>query len=58
MICLMMLIAIAQIMLIAIAKYLWFPDGKDMSMNGALRRVAKAFTDANREAKPLVWNHG
>jgi len=37
---------------------LWFPDGKDMSMNAALRRVAKAFTDANREAKLLVWNHG
>ena len=37
---------------------LWFPDGRDMTMNGALRRVAKAFTDANREAKLLVWNHG
>jgi GGDEF domain-containing protein len=37
---------------------LWFPDGKDMTMNGALRRVASAFTEANREAKLLVWNHG
>jgi GGDEF domain-containing protein len=36
---------------------LWLPDGKDMTMKSALRRVAKAFTDANREGSPLVWNH-
>jgi GGDEF domain-containing protein len=37
---------------------LWLPDGKDMTMKSALRRVAKAFTDANREGSGLVWNHG
>lgn len=37
---------------------LWLPDGKDMTMKSALRRVAKAFTDANREGSPLLWNHG
>jgi GGDEF domain-containing protein len=37
---------------------LWLPDGKDMTLKSALRRVAKAFTDANREGSPLVWNHG
>ncbi len=37
---------------------LWLPDGKDMTMKSALRRVAKAFTDANREGSNLVWNHG
>ena len=37
---------------------LWLPDGKDMTMKSALRRVAKAFTDANREGLPLLWNHG
>ena len=37
---------------------LWLPDGKDMTMKSALRRVAKAFTDANREGLPLIWNHG
>ncbi len=37
---------------------LWLPDGKDMTMKSALRRVAKAFTDANREGTALLWNHG
>jgi len=37
---------------------LWLPDGKDMTLKSALRRVAKAFTDANREGSPLLWNHG
>jgi GGDEF domain-containing protein len=37
---------------------LWLPDGKDMTMKSALRRVAKAFTDANRAGLPLLWNHG
>ncbi len=37
---------------------LWLPDGKDMTMKSALRRAAKAFTDANREGLPLLWNHG
>jgi len=37
---------------------LWLPDGKDMTMKSALRRVAKAFTDANREGLALLWNHG
>ena len=37
---------------------LWLPDGKDMTMKSALRRAAKAFTDANREGSPLLWNHG
>jgi GGDEF domain-containing protein len=37
---------------------LWLPDGKDMTMKSALRRVAKAFTDANREGSALLWNHG
>lgn len=36
---------------------LWLPDGKDMTMKSALRRVAKAFTDANREGSVLVWSH-
>jgi GGDEF domain-containing protein len=36
---------------------LWIPDGKDMTMKSALRRVAKAFTDANREGSALLWNH-
>ena len=36
----------------------WLPDGKDMTMKSALRRVAKAFTDANRERSALVWSHG
>ena len=36
---------------------LWLPDGKDMTMKSALRRVAKAFTDANREGTDLVWSH-
>ena len=37
---------------------LWLPDGKDMTFKSALRRVAKAFTDANREGAPLLWSHG
>ena len=37
---------------------LWHPDGKDMTMKSALRRVAKAFTDANHESSPLIWHHG
>jgi len=37
---------------------MWLPDGKDMTLKSALRRVAKAFTDANREAFGLVWNQG
>ena len=37
---------------------LWLPDGKDMTLKSALRRVAKAFTDANREGSPLLWSHG
>ncbi len=37
---------------------LWLPDGKDMTMKSALRRVAKAFTEANREGLALLWNHG
>ncbi len=37
---------------------LWLPDGKDMTLKSALRRAAKAFTDANRDALPLLWNHG
>ncbi|WLT32804.1 GAF domain-containing protein [Geothrix sp. PMB-07] len=37
---------------------LWLPDGKDMTMKSALSRVAKAFTDANRDSSPRVWNHG
>ncbi len=37
---------------------LWLPDGKDMTMKSSLRRVAKAFTDANREGSALLWNHG
>jgi GGDEF domain-containing protein len=36
---------------------LWLPDGKDMTMKSALRRAAKAFTDANREGSALVWSH-
>ncbi len=35
---------------------LWLPDGKDMTMKSALRRVAKAFTEANREGVPLIWS--
>jgi GAF domain-containing protein len=34
---------------------LWLPDGKDMTFKSALTRVAKAFTDANREGSALVW---
>jgi GGDEF domain-containing protein len=37
---------------------LWLPDGKDMTLKSALHRVAKAFTEANRERTALVWNHG
>lgn len=37
---------------------LWLPDGKDMTLKSALRRVAKAFTDANRESATLIWSHG
>ena len=37
---------------------LWFPDGKDMTLGSALRRTAKAFTEAHREGSPLVWNLG
>jgi GGDEF domain-containing protein len=36
---------------------LWLPDGKDMTLKSALRRVAKAFTVANREGSPLIWGH-
>lgn len=36
---------------------LWLPDGKDMTLKSALRHVAKAFTDANREGLALVWTH-
>lgn len=36
---------------------LWLPDGKDMTLKSALRRVAKAFTEANREGSPLSWGH-
>lgn len=35
---------------------LWLPDSKDMTLKSALTRVAKAFTEANREQVPLVWN--
>ena len=35
----------------------WPSDGKDMTLKSALRRVAKAFTDANREGSDLVWIH-
>lgn len=35
----------------------WLPDGKDMTLKSALKRVAKAFTDANRERSMIVWNH-
>jgi GGDEF domain-containing protein len=42
----------------ALGATLWLPDGKDMTMKSALRRVAKAFTDASREGSGLVWNHG
>ncbi len=37
---------------------LWLADGKDMTMKSALRRVAKAFTDANREHASIVWSQG
>ena len=37
---------------------LWLADGKDMTMKSALRRVAKAFTDANRDRSQLVWSQG
>jgi GGDEF domain-containing protein len=37
---------------------LWLPDGKDMTLKSALRRVAKAFTDASREGAAVIWNHG
>ena len=37
---------------------LWLPDGKDMTLKSALRRVAKAFTEAKREGSALVWSHG
>ena len=37
---------------------LWLPDGKDMTLKSALRRVAKAFTDANRDGSALVWSPG
>jgi len=36
---------------------LWLPDGKDMTLKSALRRVAKAFTDANRQGLELLWGH-
>jgi len=36
----------------------WLADGKDMTMKSALRRVGKAFTEANREGSDLVWIHG
>ena len=36
---------------------LWLADGKDMTMKSALRRVAKAFTEANRTKAPLHWSH-
>lgn len=36
---------------------LWLPDGKDMTLKSALQRVAKAFTDANRDGSALIWNH-
>lgn len=35
---------------------LWLPDGKDMTLKSALRHVAKAFTDANREGSALLWS--
>ncbi len=35
---------------------LWLADGKDMTMKSALRRVAKAFTDANRTKVQLHWS--
>jgi GGDEF domain-containing protein len=37
---------------------MWLPNGKDMTMKSALRRVAKAFTDANHARSALIWNHG
>jgi GGDEF domain-containing protein len=37
---------------------LWLPDGKDMTLKSALQRIAKAFTDANRDGSALIWNHG
>lgn len=37
---------------------LWMPDGKDMTLKSALQRVAKAFTDANRDGLALIWNQG
>jgi GGDEF domain-containing protein len=36
---------------------MWLADGKDMTMKSALRRVAKAFTEANREHFALRWSH-
>lgn len=36
---------------------LWQPDGKDMTLKSALHRVAKAFTEANRDGIPLRWSH-
>ncbi len=36
---------------------LWLPDGKDMTLKSALHRVAKAFTEANRQGLDLVWSH-
>lgn len=37
---------------------MWLPDGKDMTLKSALRRVGKAFTDASREGSAVVWLHG
>ncbi len=34
---------------------LWLPDGKDMTLKSALKRVGKAFSDASREGSTLVW---
>lgn len=36
---------------------LWLPDGKDMTLSSALHRVARAFTEANRDGVPLRWSH-
>jgi GGDEF domain-containing protein len=34
----------------------WRPNDQDMTLESALRRVGKAFTDANRDGTGLVWN--
>ena len=41
----------------AVGATVWPPDGKDMTMKSALRRVGKAFTEASREGSTIVWHH-